>query len=82
MNFKADELLNLKIRKYIKECKINKAENALFQAIKVRQTKENLKTALLFYEEISKWDNEKLIQSNFSKSEIEQGLNDLKKIVC
>lgn len=48
MNFKADELLNLKIRKYIKECKINKAENALFQAIKIRRTKENLRTTLLF----------------------------------
>lgn len=75
-----DDLLEYTIRKYINEGKINEAENLLFEAIESRKNKRVLETALLFYKEISNWDEDKLTSFNFSKDEIEQGLNDLKNL--
>lgn len=75
-----DQLLEFMIRKYISEGKINEAENILFEVIGFRKTKKNLETALFFYEELNKWDESRLLKCNFSKSEIEQGLKDVRKL--
>lgn len=75
-----DELLEYIIKKYISEDKINEAENILFQVIETRKTRKNLETALLFYKELSKWDEAKLLKCNFSKLEIEQGLKDIREL--
>lgn len=75
-----DDLLEYTIRKYINEGRVNEAENLLFEAIESRKNKRILETALFFYDEINKWDEDKLNSFNFSKSEIEQGLNDLKNL--
>lgn len=80
MKLTEDELLEIMMRKYISEGKINEAENILFEALGFRKTKRNLETALFFYEELSKWDEAKLLKYNFSKPEVEQGLRDVKKL--
>ncbi|WP_346940682.1 DUF6483 family protein [uncultured Clostridium sp.] len=75
-----DQLLEIMIRKYIIEGEINKAENMLFEAIDSHKSPKNLELALFFYEEISKWTEDKLISCNFSKEEILEGLNALKRL--
>ena len=75
-----EQLLKLTITKYINEGKINEAENMLFEAISLNKSPEFLQLALLFYEEISEFTEEKLISCNFSKEEIIDGLNSIKKI--
>lgn len=75
-----DDLLEYTIRKYINEGKINEAENSLFEAIESRKNKRILETALFFYNEIGKWDDNKLMSHNFSKDEVEQGLKDIKNL--
>lgn len=80
MTLSEDELLEYIIKKYISEGKINEAENILFQVIETRKTRKNLETALLFYKELSKWDEDKLLKCNFSKLEIEQGLKDIREL--
>ncbi len=75
-----DQLLEIMIRKYIIEREINKAENMLFEAINSHKSPRNLELALFFYEEISKWTEDKLISCNFSKIEILEGLNTVKRI--
>lgn len=80
MKLSEDELLEIMIRKYLSEGKVNEAEDILFEALKFRRTKRNLETALFFYGELSKWDEDKLLKYNFSKLEVEQGLEDVKKL--
>lgn len=77
---KEDQLLEIMIKKYISEGKINKAEDMLFEAIEDRKSSRNLELAVFFYETISKWDDEKLMKCNFSKAEIVDGLNEVKSL--
>ncbi len=80
MSLSGDDLLEFMMKKYISEGKINEAENILFEVIEFRKTKKNLETALFFYKELSKWDEDKLIKCNFSNLEIQQGLKDVRKL--
>ncbi|APF27341.1 hypothetical protein NPD7_2150 [Clostridium sporogenes] len=80
MTISGDELLEFMIKKYISEGKINEAENILFEVIESQKTKKNLETALSFYKELSKWHEARLLNCNFSKLEIEQGLKDVRKL--
>ncbi|WP_238883571.1 DUF6483 family protein [Clostridium sp. YIM B02551] len=75
-----DQLLEIMVNKYVSEGDINKAENLIFEALESRKSSRNLETALSFYDEISKWDEEKLIKYNFSKEEILDGLNIVRKM--
>lgn len=75
-----EQALRLTIIKYINECKINEAENLLFEAVYSHKSPELLELALFFYEEINKFSLDKLIDCNFSKEEILDGLNTIKKI--
>ena len=77
---KEDQLLEIMIKKYISEGQINKAEDMLFEAIEDRKSSRNLELTVFFYETISKWDDEKLMKCNFSKAEIVDGLNEIKKL--
>ncbi|EJP6473944.1 hypothetical protein NHI66_003330 [Clostridium botulinum] len=80
MTISSDELLEYMIKKHLREGKINEAEDVLFEAIENQGTKKNLEVALFFYSELNKWDDAKLKKYNFSKIEIQQGLEDIKKI--
>lgn len=73
-----DELLEIMIGKCLSEGKINEAENMIFEAMKSRKSAKDLEIALSFYEEINKWDEDKLAKYNFSKQEIVEGLEDVK----
>lgn len=75
-----DELLEIMIGKCLSEGKINEAENMIFEAMKSRKSAKDLEIALSFYEEINKWDEDKLEKYNFSKQEIVEGLEDVKKL--
>ncbi|NFV13985.1 hypothetical protein FDG09_14045 [Clostridium sporogenes] len=79
MTISEDDLLEVMIKKYIREGKINEAENILFEVIESRKTEKNLEIALFFYKELSKWDEAKLQKHSFSKFEIQQGLKDVQK---
>ena len=74
------EMLSIMINKYIEEGEINKAENMLFQEIEKCKSASNLETALLFYEELGRWNEEELKKCNFSKREILEGIEDVKKL--
>ncbi len=78
--FSEDELLEFLIKKHLNEGKVNEAENMLFEALRNRRTAKNLETAMLFYEELINWDEDKLLSCNFSKFEIQQGLMEVKRI--
>ena len=75
-----EELLELTIIHLLSECKINEAENILFEAIQKNNSPKYLSLAFFFYSEINEWSNEKLSDCNFSRDEILNGLNDVKKI--
>ncbi len=75
-----DELLEFMIKRYISDGKINEAENMLFEAIESNKSQKNLEISLFFYNEINKWNEDKLIKYNFSKYEIKEGLKDIKKL--
>ncbi len=75
-----DTMLELMIKKYLSEGEINKAENILIEAIESHKSPKYLELALSFYGEISEWDEAKLISCNFSKEEILEGLDFIKKL--
>ncbi|ERI91552.1 hypothetical protein HMPREF1982_03061 [Clostridiales bacterium oral taxon 876 str. F0540] len=75
-----DQLLEMMIKRYVSDGEINKAENALFEAMQNRKSPRLLELALYFYDEISKLSEEKLSNCNFSKMEILQGLNEVKRL--
>lgn len=75
-----DGLLEIMIKKYISDGKINEAENMLFKAISLHKSTKNLELAIFFYDEINKLDKDKLEKYNFSKQEIVEGLKEVKKL--
>lgn len=75
-----DGLLEIMIKKYISDGKINEAENMLFKAISSHKSTKNLELALFFYDEINKLDKDKLERYNFSKQGIVEGLKEVKKL--
>jgi hypothetical protein len=75
-----DGLLEMMIRKYISDGKINEAEDKLMESIKLNKSQQNYKTALFFYNEIDKWDENKLARCSFSKQRIVEGLTNIKNM--
>ncbi|WP_368490876.1 DUF6483 family protein [Clostridium sp. BJN0013] len=75
-----DGLLEIMIRKDIHDGKINEAENKIIEAIKSCKSKRSCEIALFFYEEINKWDENKLSKCNFSRQRIIEGLKTVRKL--
>lgn len=75
-----DGLLEMMVRKYVSGGKINEAQDMIIDAIKSHRSKQNYKIALAFYEEINKWDENRLSKCNFSKQKIIEGLENIKKL--
>ncbi|KMT22507.1 DUF6483 family protein [Clostridium cylindrosporum] len=73
-------LLELKLRKYVSELEISKAEDMLFEAIELNKSPRYLELALFFYNEINKLDEDTLVKHNFSKQEIINGLEEIKRL--
>lgn len=55
------------------EGNINEAENLLYDSLNPRNNEE-LKTAFMFYNHLNRLDNKALEESNFSREEIQEGL--------
>lgn len=75
-----DDLLEIMVKKYLMEDNINEAENIIYDAIKSRNTKRSYEIAIDFYRSINKFSNKKLLDCNFSREEILEGLEGIKKI--
>jgi hypothetical protein len=70
--------LNAKIRELLKEKKICEAEDLLFDRMSPGD-RDTLETALDFYCELNKMDEDKLKEHGFSHDEIKTGLADITK---
>ena len=60
--------------------KIGDAEDKMFDVIENNMSRENLKTALLFYDYLNRKDDDFLEMNNFSRKEIEMGVKDVIKM--
>lgn len=79
-NASSDDFLPIVIKNLIYKKDYNKAEDILFEEIHKNASERNYKLALNFYNILSEKSDAELKESNFSKDEIFQGLNDLEKI--
>lgn len=60
----------------------NEGENILFYFIKNNKNVDISNITQWFYEELSSRNDEDLIKNNFSRTKIQQGINDLEKIIA
>lgn len=74
----SSEILRIILKSLITKKEYNKAENVLFEEIEKNKSEANYKVAIDFYEELLEKSNEDLLENNFSKEEVLQGLKDLK----
>ena len=74
----SSEILRIILKSLITKKEYNKAENVLFEEIEKNKSEANYKVAIDFYEELLEKSNEDLLDNNFSKEEVLQGLKDLK----
>ena len=74
----SSEILRIILKSLIVKKEYNKAENILFEEIEKNKSEANYKVAVDFYEELLDKSDEELIENNFSKEEVLQGLKDLK----
>lgn len=75
-----DDLFCFTLKKYIKDGEINKAEDTLFDRIKLNKSSTNMNIAIAFYSDLNQLDEHTLNKHNFSKQEIVEGLEDVKKL--
>lgn len=74
----SSEILRIILKSLITKKEYNKAENVLFEEIEKNKSEANYKVAIDFYEELLEKSNEDLLENNFLKEEVLQGLKDLK----
>ena len=79
-NAEPADLLCLTLRRMIDEGQINEAENLLYENIKREARAEYLEIAIDFYDRLSRLDENTLDECDFSRSEILEGLENVKKI--
>lgn len=79
-NITQDGELYLDLMRRIKRGEINEAENILFEAVKKNPNNALLEIALDFYSTLGEMSDEFLIENNFSREEVCQGLCDILKI--
>lgn len=73
----SSEILRIILKSLIVKKGYNKAENILFEEIEKNKSEQNYKVGLDFYEELLEKSDEELVESNFSREEVLQGLKDL-----
>ncbi|MGG7057887.1 DUF6483 family protein [Clostridium nigeriense] len=76
----SSEILRIILKSLIVKKEYNKAENFLFEEIEKDKSEANYKVAVDFYEELLTKSDEDLIENNFSREEVLQGLRDLELI--
>ncbi|MGL4484148.1 MAG: DUF6483 family protein [Anaerovoracaceae bacterium] len=76
-------LLWFNLRRMTEAGEINEAENMLFETINNANKSEKyqlLNIATKFYEELNKFSDEELISNNFTRDEIENGIQEINKL--
>ncbi len=79
-NAKPIDLLCLALRRMIDEGEINEAENLLYENIEREARAEYLEIAIDFYDRLSKLSADRLDECDFSRAEIFEGLENVKRI--
>lgn len=75
-----EEFLLITIKRLVLEGNIGRAEDELFHAIEKSKSINNLYIACEFYAMLADLDEEVLKRANFTRAEIKDGMNDVKKI--
>ncbi len=75
-----EELLYLRLVKMIDDGEINEAENLLFENIEREPRAEYLEIAIDFYDRLGRLDNKALDDADFSRAEVLEGLENVKKL--
>lgn len=68
------------LKSLIRAKKFNEAENLLYKTIELSFSKDLMEIGFWMYEEFNKVPDRELSLNNFSKEEIIQGIEDLKKL--
>lgn len=77
----SEEILNILLKKLIREGKYNEAENILFEELNKNPSDDLVNIGKKFYNVLLSKNDEELIRGNFSRQEVLQGLKDMKKIM-
>ena len=75
-----NDVLTIMLKKLSNEGKFNEAENIIFERVEDNPSKELCQIALNYYNTLLEKDDQELKTGNFSKEEIYQGIEDIKKI--
>lgn len=75
----AADFLYLRLKKLIGEGELNQAENLLFDQLDTSDLRY-LELAVDFYSELNRFDNRYLDAHDFSRSEIQQGLQEISEM--
>lgn len=81
MKLSEDDMLEIMVKKYMDDGNINEAENIIFEALKKNPTKRIHEIAMDFYNHINEYSDEKLLELNFSREEIINGLKETEIII-
>jgi len=76
---RSDYLVRTVLFRLISDGKIAEAEDALFKTVEQNPSKTMLKLSIEFYTTLSKMTEEELLKGNFSRDEIKEGIDDIKK---
>lgn len=76
-----EDILERILKKHIENGEICRAEDALFESLKEKVTPQKIFVGLNFYNKLNEFDENYLGQHNFSKQEIKEGIEELKKYV-
>jgi hypothetical protein len=73
-------LLYCKLKALLHDGKINEAENLLFKEVEQNATAENMMVAVQFYNDLQQFDDSSLLNCDFSRQEIVDGIKAIRKI--
>ena len=77
---KEEYIVRALVKRLFAERRINEAENALFEALENSPTKNIFLLAAEFYKDVAKLSDRELRQADYSREEIKEALEDIKKI--
>jgi len=75
-----EEVLLISIKRLVMEGRINEAEDMLFDSISKSKTANSIYIAGEFYTMLSDMTDEQLKKGDFTREEIQGGINDIKKL--
>ena len=76
-----EDILERILKNHIENGKLCDAENLLFDSLNEEATPQKVIVGLNFYNKLNEFDGKYLKEHNFSKEEIKEGIEELKKYV-